>query len=86
MPFWTICSDSLALRVSATSSSSKPNSLRPALRRTVCRCRSISPRYCTGSMFDMSMYRLIASSTTRGLGHVLPLLRLISVRSSVNAS
>ena len=54
MPFCAICIDSLALRVSASSDGSQPNSA-ARRRRTVTMFRPMALLYCTGSMFAMSM-------------------------------
>src|SRR5919106_1787475 len=85
MPSCTISSASLAFRVIAISSGSQPKpSARP--RRT----DSIwgSSRFhivCAGAWFDRPRYCRMASCTTRGLGLTPPLLRLMSVRSTVKA-
>ena len=85
MPSWQISSASDALRVIAISSGSQPNDAASCLR-TLSTCGSSKFHIvCAGASFESARYRCMASCTTRGDGLTPPLLRLMIVRSTVNA-
>src|ERR1043166_3632388 len=81
----TVRFDSDALRVTAISSESAPNSFANPSRTLSIRGSRIRAMCSTGSSLEKRMSRIICSSAIAGAGLDQPLLRLTSVSSRVNA-
>ena len=79
-------SDSEALRVMAISSGSQPNSTASSRRQDSIRGSSTVHIWYTGISLENRTSRIIWSRTWAGAGLQPPLFRLISVRSTSNAS